>query len=137
MIPLATAVAAPAVAAASYRALAAGILVLVSLLLAGAAGWVANGWRHGAELADLQRAHAEFRATLSETALADVQADAATIRQAATEFATIQSTLAPRMTALTKELRNAKPLPADCRPDPVRVRNLDAAIDAANKSIPR
>ena len=122
---------------APYRALASGILLLVGLLLAGAAGWVANGWRHGAELADLRRAHAEYRAGLSEQALADVQADAATIRAAATEFATIRSTLAPRMTALTKELRNAKPLPADCRPDPVRVRNLDAAIDAANQSIPR
>jgi len=122
---------------APYRALAAGVAVLVGLLLAGAAGWVANGWRHGTEIADLQRAHADFRATLSEAALADVQADAATIRQAATEFAAIQSTLAPRMTALTKELRNAKPLPPDCRPDPVRVRNLDAAIDAANQAIPR
>lgn len=122
---------------APYRALAAGILVLVGLLLAGVAGWVANGWRHGAELADLRRAHAEHRAGLSEQALADVQADAATIRKAASEFATIQSTLAPRMTALTKELRNAKPLPADCRPDPVRVRNLDAAIDAANQVIAR
>ncbi|MDY0961726.1 hypothetical protein [Massilia sp. CFBP9026] len=122
---------------APYRALAAGIVVLVGLLLAGAAGWFANGWRHGSKLADLQRAHAEFRADLSEQALADVQADAATIRQAATEFGTIQSTLAPRMTALTKELRNAKPLPPDCRPDPVRVRNLDAAIDAANQAIPR
>lgn len=137
MIPLATAVAAPAVAAASYRALATGILVLVGLLLAGAAGWAANGWRHGAEIAELRRAHAEFRAGLSEQTLADVQADAATIRKAATEFATIQSTLAPRMTALTKELRNAKPLPPDCRPDPVRVRNLDAAIDAANQVIAR
>ena len=137
MIPLATAVAAPAVAAASYRALAAGTLVLVGLLLAGASGWVANSWRHGAEIAELRRVHAEFRAGLSEQALADVQADAATIRAAATEFAAIQSTLAPRMTALTKELRNAKPLPADCRPDPVRVRNLDAAIDAANQVIAR
>ncbi len=122
---------------APYRALAAGVAMLLAIALAGGAGWVANGWRHGAELADLQRAHAEYRAGLSEQALADVQADAAKIRAAATEFATIQSTLAPRMTALTKELRNAKPLPADCRPDPVRVRNLDAAIDAANKSIPR
>jgi hypothetical protein len=122
---------------APYRALAAGILVLVGLLLAGAAGWFANGWRHGAEIAELRRAHAEFRAGLSEQALADVQADAATIRAAATEFATIQSTLAPRMTALTKELRNAKPLPADCRPDAGRVRNLDAAIDAANQAAAR
>jgi hypothetical protein len=120
-----------------YRALAAGILVPVGLLLACAAGWFANGWRHGAEIAELRRAHAEFRAGLSEQALADVQADAAKIRAAATEFAAIQSTLAPRMTALTKELRNAKPLPADCRPDPVRVRNLDAAIDAANQATAR
>jgi len=136
MIPVVAAAAAPAVAASS-RALLTCILVLIGLLLAGAAGWFTNGWRHGAEIAELQRAHTEFRATLSEQALANVQADAAAIRAAATEFATIQSTLAPRMSALTKELRNAKPLPPDCRPDPVRVRNLDAAIDAANQSIPR
>jgi hypothetical protein len=120
-----------------YRAPAAGLGLLLAMVLAGAAGWFTNGWRHGAEIADLKRAHAEFRATLSEAALADVHADAATIRQAATEFSTIQSTLAPRMSALTKELRNAKPLPAGCVPDADRVRNLDAAIEAANKSIPR
>jgi hypothetical protein len=120
-----------------YRALAAGLGLLLMLALSGAAGWFSNGWRHGAEIAELRRAHAEFRATLSEAALADVKADAAKIRQAAAEFATIQSTLAPRMSALTKELRNAKPLPAGCVPDADRVRNLDASIEAANKSIPR
>jgi len=122
---------------AQYRALAAVGAALVGLLLAGAAGWIANGWRHDAEIAELRRAQTEYRATLTEAALADVQADAAVIRQAATEFAGIQSTLAPKMAALTKELRNAKPLPAGCRPDADRVRNLDAAIDAANQSIPR
>lgn len=122
---------------AQYRTLAAGILVLVGLLLAGAAGWAANGWRHGTEIAELQRAHAETMRSQSELALATLQADAAVITKAAAEFATIQSTLAPRMTALTKELRNATPLPADCRPDPVRVRNLDAAIDAANQAVAR
>jgi len=120
-----------------YRAPAAGLGLLLAMTLAGATGWFTNGWRHGAEIAELRRAHAEFRATLSEAALTDLQADTATIRQAATELATIQSTLAPRMSALTKELRNAKPLPAGCVPDADRVRNLDAAIEAANKSIPR
>lgn len=120
-----------------YRALAAGLGLLLAMGLAGAAGWFTNGWRHGTEIAELKRAHAEFRAALSEAALADVQADAAVIRTAATEFAVIQSTLAPRMSALTKELRNAKPLPVGCVPDADRVRNLDAAIEAANKSIPR
>ena len=123
-----------------YRALAAGLGLLLAMALAGVAGWFTNGWRHDAEIAELQRAHAEFRATLSEAALANVQADAAVIRTAATEFAAIQSTLTPRMSALTKELHNARttrPLPVDCRPDAGRVQNLDAAIDAANKSIPR
>jgi hypothetical protein len=123
-----------------YRALAAGLGLLLAMALAGAAGWFTNGWRHDAEIAELQRAHAEFHATLSEAALANVQADAAVIRTAATEFAAIQSTLTPRMSALTKELHNARttrPLPVDCRPDAGRVQNLDAAIDAANKSIPR
>lgn len=120
-----------------YRALAAGLGLLLAMALAGAAGWFTNGWRHNAEIAELRRLHAEFRATLSEDALTTLQADAAEVRRAATEFATIQSTLAPKMTALTKELRNAPKLPVGCVPDPVRVRNLDAAIDAANKSIPR
>ena len=120
-----------------YRALVAGLCLLLAMALASAAGWITNGWRHDAEIAELQRAHAEFRATLSEAALADVQADAAVIRTAAIEFAAIQSTMAPRMSALTKELRDAKPLPAGCVPDADRVRNLDAAIEAANKSIPR
>jgi len=122
-----------------HRALAAGLALLLAmaLALAGAAGWFTNGWRHDAEIAELQRAHAETMRSQSELALTTLQADAARITEAATEFAIIQSTLAPRMSALTKELRNAKPLPAGCVPDADRVRNLDAAIDAANKSIPR
>ena len=133
MIPVVAAAVAPAVAA-SGRALLAGLVLLLAMAGAGAAGWFTNGWRHDAEIAELQRAHAEFRATLSEAALANVQTDAAVIRTAATELAAIQSTLAPRMSALTKELRNAKPLPVGCAPTPDRVRNLDAAIDAANKA---
>ena len=69
--------------------------------------------------------------------LADVQADAAAIRTAASELATIESTQAPGMTALAKELRSAKLLVSDCRPDAVRVRDLDAAIDAANRAAAR
>lgn len=112
-------------------------ILLAGMLLAGLAGWFTSGWRHDAEIAELRRAHAEYRAGLSEQALADVQASTEVIRTAAAEFGAIQSTLAPRISALTKELRNAPKLPADCRPDPVRVRNLDAAIDAANQAIAR
>jgi hypothetical protein len=125
---------------AQYRALAAGLGLLLAMTLAGTAGWFTNGWRHDAELAELKRAHAETMRSQSELALTTLQADARRITEAATEFAAIQSTLAPRMSALTKELRNVRNvtlLPADCKPTPDRVRNLEAAIDAANKSIPR
>ena len=97
-------------------------------------GWTVNGWRLGAELAGEKAARAQDRATQAGAALSTLQVDAAVIHQAATEYAGIQSTLAPKLAALTKELRNAPRLPADCRPDPVRVRNLDAAIDAANQA---
>jgi hypothetical protein len=136
MIPMVAAAAAPAVAISS-RALVVGLGLVLAMALSGAAGWFTNGWRHGTEIAELQRAHAETMRSQSELALTTLQADAARITTAATEFAAIQSTLAPRMSALTKELRNAKPLPAGCVPDADRVRNLDAAIEAANKSIPR
>lgn len=139
MIPIVAAAAAPAVGASS-RALVVGLGLALAMALSGAAGWFTNGWRHDAEIAELQRAHAETMRSQSELALSTLQADAARITSAATEFAAIQSTLTPRMSALTKELHNARttrPLPVDCRPDAGRVQNLDAAIDAANKSIPR
>jgi hypothetical protein len=106
-------------------------------VLAFGAGWVANGWRLESELSRLKTAQAVEKANQATGALRTLQADAAVIHQAATEYASIQNTLAPKLTALTKELRNAPRLPADCKPDPVRVRNLDTAIDAANQAIPR
>lgn len=49
---------------AQYRALAAGILVLVGLLLAGAGGWAANGWRlDAAHRADIAERDAQLAAT--------------------------------------------------------------------------
>ena len=111
--------------------------LLLAAVLAFGAGWAVNGWRLGAELAGEKAARAQDQATQAGAALSAVQVDALAIRQAATEYAAAQSTLAPKLAALTKELRNAKPLPADCRPDAVRVRNLDAAIDAANQAAAR
>jgi Tfp pilus assembly protein PilN len=114
----------------------AGAGVAVGVVAFGA-GWVINGWRMETALSKLKTAQAVERANQANSALTTLQADAAAIHQAATEYAGVQNTLAPKIAALTKELRNAKPLPVDCRPDSVRVRNLDAAIDAANSAIPR
>jgi hypothetical protein len=114
--------------------------VMAAALIAAAAfgaGWHVNGWRLRSELAKAEAARAEEKADQATAALTTLQADANKIHAAAAEYAGIQNTLAPKITALTKELRNAPRLPTGCRPDDVRVRNLDAAIDAANQAIPR
>lgn len=122
---------------ATYRdSFLAGAGIAAGVLLFGA-GWVINGWRLESALSKLKTAQAVEKANQATGALTTLQADAAAIHQAATEYAGVQNILAPKIAALTKELRNAKPLPMDCRPDAVRVRNLDAAIDAANSAIPR
>lgn len=109
----------------------------VGAALAFSAGWTINGWRLGAELAGVKASSAQQQAALANGALTTLQADTATIHLAAVEYAGIESTLAPKIAALTKELRNAKPLPVGCAPTPDRVRNLDAAIDAANQAAAR
>lgn len=123
-----------AAALAPYKLRLAAGAGVAAVVLAFGAGWAVNGWRLGADLANLRAAHAQAQAAQANATVSTLQADAAVIHQAATEYAGIQSTLAPKITALTKELRNAKPLPVGCAPTPDRVRNLDAAIDAANQA---
>ena len=73
-----------------YRALVVGLVLLLAMALAGATGWFTNGWRHDAEIAELRRAHAETMRSQSDLALTTLQADAAIITKAATEFADIR-----------------------------------------------
>ena len=113
------------------------------VLLAGAAlaaavgagaGWTANGWRLGAELADLKASYAGQQATQAAATVSTMKQDATQIHEAAKAFLTAQQAIGPKFDALKKEMHDAKPLPPDCRPDDRRVRNLDAAIDAANSA---
>jgi len=55
-------------------------------------------------------------------------------RVRADEYRSIQSALGTRLDAIQKELKNAKPLPADCRPYVGRVRMLSNAVDAAKQA---
>jgi hypothetical protein len=111
--------------------------LLLIVALGFGTGWLVNGWRLHSKLSDMEAAHAKEKAEQATAALTTLQADADKIHTAATEYAGIQNTLAPKITALTKELRNAPKLPTGCVPDAVRVQNLNSAIDAANQAIPR
>jgi hypothetical protein len=99
-----------------------------------AAGWTAQGWRMGAQLAALTTARAQSDLTVANQALADLSAASATIRTKADEFAGIQTTLGAKLDAIRKDLKNAPKLPADCRPDAERVRLLSDAVRAAREA---
>lgn len=89
------------------------------------------------KIAQIEKAHSDENAQRAEVALSDFQADAKVIHEAALSYATTQSTLGAKMDLIRKDFKNAqaqKPLPVDCRPDAVRVRNLQNAIDAANQA---
>jgi hypothetical protein len=108
-------------------------LGLAALVAASAfAGWTVNGWRLGAELASEKADRAREKATQAAQTVTDIKRDADQIHEAATAFLKSQQALGPKFDALAKEMKNAQPLPPDCRPDAFRVRNLESAIDAAN-----
>lgn len=107
-------------------ALAAGIF---------AAGWAVNGWRKDAEIERMKTASAQADLASANRALEDLQHAGATIRAKADEFTVAQTTLGTKVDAAVKEFRNAKkPLPADCRPDDLRVRKLTDAYEAAKQA---
>lgn len=93
-----------------------------------AAGWLFNGWRLSADsttekLSAVQAVADHFRDTTKM------------VNETATEHVRNTDELNKQIAELKKELANAKknrPLPADCRPDPDRLRVLKDAVTAAN-----
>ncbi len=113
-----------------------GLAVLAGLLVAGlfGAGWTANGWRKDAEIAKLTAARAQADLGSANTALADLREAGSRIRQSADDYLTVKSDLGAKLDAIRKDLKNAKPLPVDCRPDDFRMRQLASAVDAAKQA---
>ena len=102
-----------------------------------AAGWMTHGWRKDAEIAELAAARAQADLASANLALTDLKAAGAIIRQSADEYLAIHSTLSAKLDAIRKDLKNGKPLPADCRPDAQRMRSLSDAVEAAKQAAAR
>ncbi|WP_456281577.1 hypothetical protein M1D55_19230 [Cupriavidus sp. JZ107] len=119
-----------AAAAVPWRAVAAVVLAGAAFV----AGWTVNGWRKDAELAELTAARAQADLSTVNQALGDLRAAGVDIRARADEYRGITNQLGAAASAIRKELKNAKPLPADCRPDDFRVRKLSDAVDAAKQA---
>lgn len=100
-------------------------------------GWTIQGWHKDSDIAALKLKQSNDRAAVAEKALTDLQAGTRKMNEAATELTGIKLNLDGKLDKIGKDLKNVqaqKPLPADCKPDDLRMLNLKAAIDAANSA---
>mgnify|MGYP002562513620 CR=1 FL=1 len=105
-------------------------ITFTSLVIGFAAGWLVNGWRLSASIAEgkaeVVRANADhFRDATKK------------VNEKATEHVKKSEQLKAKINELQKELKNAQkthPLPVACRPDPERLRILKSAVAAANRA---
>jgi hypothetical protein len=107
---------------------------------AGAAGWTINGWRLNNAMTKLKADYAQAETKAHKQALEDLVSASLAIKQAADEYTSVEMKTSRKIDLLRKEVgqyAKEKPLPADCRPDVVRVRKLSDSIDAANEAITR
>ena len=105
------------------------LFVGIACLIVGfIAGWLVNGWRLSAD------------STTEKVSAVQNNADhfrdaTKMVNETATEHVRNTEELNKQIAELKKELAHAKknhPVPADCRPDPDRLRVLKDAVTAAN-----
>lgn len=107
----------------------------VAALLAGGAACYLTSLGYRLTLAQIERDHANAAVTAANQALTQFETDAAAIHGAAESFGIAQDDLNGKLATISKEFHaaiKATPLPADCKPDAVRLRKLSAAIAATN-----
>lgn len=116
-------------------------LILLAILAAACfgGGWAANGWRLGTSLAIIKLEAATGREQATAAALKTLTEDTKKIHEAATQSATSINGVNNKLAAIQKDMKNAKPppLPAGCRPDPIRVQSLNATATAVDEAIAR
>lgn len=91
------------------------------------------------EIADMKSDTAKSEADDARIALADYKAAAEVVTAAALGAQTDLTTINAQLAAIRKGQKNAPPppLPADCKPGPVRLRNLAETAAAADATIAR
>lgn len=115
-------------------------LAALAVLAGFAGGWVVNGWRMTAQIAEVRQVRAEDRADLAESALKDLSEGASRVKAAAEAYNKDSSAITGQLNQISKDLKSYakdKPLSADCRPDAGRVRSLAEAVAAAKQAAAR
>ena len=107
------------------------------LAIAFGAGWTANGWRLSTELAEVRAAHSDEAAQAARDDLALYKSAAEKIHEAAAGAQVDLAAVNAQLAAIRKGQKNAPPLPADCKPGDIRLRNLAETAAAADAAIAR
>lgn len=108
---------------------------LLAALLSGGAAFYFTALGYRLTIAQMERDKANAGIAAANKALVQFEMDSAAIHSAAAAFGTTQDNLSGKLATISKEFHaaiKAAPLPADCKPDAVRLRQLAAAIAATN-----
>lgn len=110
---------------------------VLALAIGGGIGWSVNGWRLNAEMASIKADRATDQAKQAQTALSDLADASKKIHDAAENAQTDLSGINTQLQHIREDFKNAKaaPLPIDCRPDAVRVRELSDASRTVDQAI--
>lgn len=98
------------------------------------AGWIAQGWRKDAAISDMERATVQAEASALGRDIVGLQKAASAVQAAASGAIADNTATVRELRAIRQEMKNAKPLPPDCRPDAERLRQRNAAIEAYNRA---
>ena len=113
------------------------ITALMAATLSATTAWQVQAWRFDTRIAVLEKGVSDSVATQARAALDDLAAAAANINKAAAAAQADNKALAVQLANFRKDLKNAKPLPADCKPDADRLRSLTRAVEATNAATAR
>jgi hypothetical protein len=115
-------------------------IALAAIVFGFMLGWLVQGLRKDALIADMKMQAATNVATQATAALDDLAAATAVIKSAANSAQSNNRAVITKLSSIEKGLKNVqnqKPLPVDCKPDSSRVQSLNSAIEAANSSFAR
>lgn len=107
----------------------------VVLVIGLAVGWLVNGWRLGTKVESMKAKYSEAELAVQKQAIETMVSDARNMNLAAQGARVKTTDIEKRLTAIHKELTNARPLPLDCRMDDFRMRKLSEAVSALQSTL--
>ena len=110
-------------------------IVAASFLVGGTSAWYVQGLRGDSKVSKLQKERADLAAAQSNAALTELNELAENINSKAKAATVSVANIDRALKKLNLEFKNAKPLPADCRPDDFRLRHLESAIEEVRKAV--